>query len=162
VSEVLGQLTTMYNIKEEDFVSSELSLVPATPPMDVGIDRGLIGAYGQHDRLSSFCAARPLLDLKTTPRYTALAHVSTFGEVASVNNSGASSEVRNTAYAHLTAAQRGAAYNGLDLRKALNKAVVVSADTNDGINPIFPQTSEASNSARLGYGATIKLYREGF
>lgn len=162
VAEVLRQLTTLYNIKEEDFVSSELSLVPATPPMDVGLDRGLIGAYGQDDRLSSYCAARSLLDLKTTPRYTALAYISNFEEVGSVNNSGASSEFLNTAYAQLTAAQRGAAYNDLDLRKALNKAIVVSADTNDGINPIFTQTSEPSNSARLGYGATIKLYREGF
>ncbi len=162
VAEVLRHLTTMYNIKEEDFVSSELSLVPATPPMDVGIDKGLVGAYGQDDRLSTYCAVRSLLDMKTTPRYTALAYASNFEEVGSVNNSGASSEFLNSAYAYLTAAQRGTAYNDLDLRKALSKAQVVSADTNDGVNPIFPQSSEATNAARLGYGATIKLYRQGF
>jgi aspartyl aminopeptidase len=39
---------------------------------------------------------------------------------------------------------------------------VISADTNDGVNPIFPQTSEASNAARLGYGVTIKRYGRGF
>ena len=162
VAEVLRQLTTMYNIKEEDFVSAELSLVPAAQPMDVGIDRGLVGAYGQDDRLSSYCAVRSLLDLKTTPRYTALAYISNFEEVGSVNNSGASSEFLNTAYAQLIAAQRGSSYNDLDLRKALNKAQVVSADTNDGLNPIFPQASEVSNTARLGYGVAIKLYRQGF
>jgi len=39
---------------------------------------------------------------------------------------------------------------------------VISADTNDGINPLFPQTSDASNSAKLSYGVTIKKYGRGF
>ena len=39
---------------------------------------------------------------------------------------------------------------------------MISADTNDGINPIFPFTSEATNAARVGYGVAIKLYSEGF
>jgi aspartyl aminopeptidase len=47
-------------------------------------------------------------------------------------------------------------------RKALHNSRVVSADVNDGINPIFPQTSEPLNSARLGYGVTIKRYGRGF
>lgn len=39
---------------------------------------------------------------------------------------------------------------------------MIAADTNDGINPIFPKTSEPSNAARLGYGVTIKRYGRGF
>ena len=42
------------------------------------------------------------------------------------------------------AAERGAKYTDLDLREALRRSEVVSADINDGINPIFPQTSEAT------------------
>jgi aspartyl aminopeptidase len=162
VEEVLKQLTAAYNIKEEDFVSGELQLVPATEPRDVGIDRGLVGAYGQDDRLSSFCAARAVIDLKGTPRFTALAYLSNFEEVGSVNNSGAASQLLNSTFARLIGAERGAAYNDLDLRTALRNSQVISADTNDGINPIFPQTSEASNAARLGYGVTIKRYGRGF
>jgi aspartyl aminopeptidase len=162
VAEVLRSITTTYNIKEEDFVSSELALVPAANPSDVGIDRGLIGAYGQDDRLSSYCAARALLDMKGTPRYTAFAYLSNFEEVGSGNNSGAASEFLNFTFAQLIAAQKGAGYTDLDLRKGLNQAQVVSADTNDGVNPIFPQTSEPSNAAKLGFGVSIKLYRGGF
>jgi aspartyl aminopeptidase len=162
VAEVLRYITTTYNIKEEDFVSAELALVPAANPSDVGVDRGLVGAYGQDDRLSSYCAARSLVDLKGTPRFTALAYLSNFEEVGSGNNSGAASEFLNTTYAQLIAAQKGGAYQDLDLRKALQQAQVVSADTNDGVNPIFPQTSELSNAAKLGYGVAIKLYRGGF
>jgi aspartyl aminopeptidase len=162
VAEVIKQLTAKYNIKEEDFVSGELQLVPAVQPADVGIDRGLIGAYGQDDRLSSYCAARAIIDLKGTPRLTALAYLSNFEEVGSVNNTGAASQFLNSTLARLIGAQRGSAYNDLDLRTALRNSQVISADTNDGINPIFPENSEASNAARLGYGVTIKRYGRGF
>jgi aspartyl aminopeptidase len=162
VAEVIRQVSARYNVKEEDFVSAELQLVPTAEPRDVGIDRGLVGAYGQDDRLSSYCAASALMDLKGTPRLTALAYLSNFEEVGSVNNTGASSEFLNSTYARLIGAQRGPTYNDLDLRTARRNAQVISADTNDGINPIFPETSEPSNAARLSYGVTIKRYGRGF
>lgn len=163
VSEVLRYFAAKYNMKEEDFVSAELQLVPATPPADVGVDGGLVGAYGQDDRLSSYCAARAVLAVKGTPRYTSLAYLSNFEEVGSVNNTGAASQFLNSTLARLIAAQRGRDYTDLDLRKALHNSQVISADTNDGINPIFlGETSEESNAARLGDGVTIKRYGHGF
>ena len=161
-TEVTKLLMARYKIKEEDLVSAELLLVPTAQPTDVGLDRGLVGAYGQDDRLSSFCAVRAILDLKGTPRYTAMAYLSNFEEVGSVNNTGASSQFLSTTFAQLIAAQRGKAYNDLDLRRALHNSWVISADTNDGINPIFPSTSEPTNAARVGYGVAIKLYGPGF
>jgi aspartyl aminopeptidase len=161
-TEVTKLLMERFKIKEEDLVSAELSLVPTAQPADVGFDRGLVGAYGQDDRLSSFCAARAILDLKGTPRYTAMAYLSNFEEVGSVNNTGARSQFLSTTFAQLIAAQRESAYNDLDLRRALHNSLVISADTNDGINPIFPGTSEPTNAARVGYGVAIKLYGPGF
>jgi len=161
-TEVTKLLTERYKIKEEDLVSAELSLVPNASPADVGLDRGLVGSYGQDDRLSSFCAARAILDLQGTPRYTAIAWLSNFEEVGSVNNTGASSQFLNSTFAQLAGAQRGGAYNDLDLRRALHRSLVISADTNDSINPIFPDTSEPTNAARVGYGVAIKLYSPGF
>src|SRR5271155_2878973 len=161
-TEVTKLLLDTYKIKEEDLVSSELSLVPSAPPSDVGLDRGLIGAYGQDDRLSSYCAVRAILDLKGTPRYTAIAYLSNFEEVGSVNNTGARSQFLSSTFARLIGAQRGASYNDLDLRRALHDSLVISADTNDGINPIFPNTAEPTNAARVGYGVAIKLYAPGF
>lgn len=160
--EVTQFLMSTYKIKEEDLVSAELALVPATHPEDVGFDRGLIGAYGQDDRVSSYCAARAIIDLKGTPKFAALAYLSNFEEVGSVNNTGAGSQFLNSTIARLIGAQRGPAYNDLDLRRALHNSQVISADANDSLNPIFPSTSEATNAARLGYGVTIKLYGEGF
>jgi aspartyl aminopeptidase len=160
--EVTQLLTSTYKIKEEDLVSAELSLVPATHPADVGFDRGLIGSYGQDDRVSSYCAARAIIDMKGTPKFTALAYLSNFEEVGSVNNTGAGSEFLNTTFARLIGAQRGSGFNDLDLRRALHNSQVISADATDSLNPIFPSSSEPTNAARLGYGVAIKLYGEGF
>src|SRR5580698_10967367 len=147
-------LTSTYKIKEEDLVSAELALVPAAHPADVGFDRGLVGAYGQDDRVSSYCAARAIIDFKGTPKFTALAYLSNFEEVGSVNNTGAGSQFLNSTFARLIGAQRGTSYNDLDLRRALHNSLVISADANDSLNPIFPSTAEATNAARLGYGVT--------
>ena len=91
-----------------------------------------------------------------------MAYLSNFEEEGSVNNTGAASQFFNTALAKLVAAERGGKYTDLDLREALRRSEVISADTNDGINPLFSQTSEATNAARLGYGVTIKKYGAGF
>lgn len=161
-AEVANELAALYNIKEEDLVSAELALVPAASPADVGIDRGLVGAYGQDDRVSSYCAVAAILAVKGTPTLTAIAYLSNFEEEGSVNNTGASSEFLNSTLARLVSAQKGSTYSDLDLRQALRNSQVISADANDGINPIFPGTSEPTNAARLGYGVAIKLYGGAF
>jgi aspartyl aminopeptidase len=70
--------------------------------------------------------------------------------------------VLTSAYARLVSGQKGAHYSDIDLRTALQRALVVSADTNDGLNPVFAETSEASNAAKVGFGVTIKRYGRGF
>jgi len=51
---ILAILYDTYGIEEEDFVSAEIEVVPAFKARDVGIDRSMIGAYGQDDRVSVY------------------------------------------------------------------------------------------------------------
>ncbi len=162
VATVMKEMTARYGIKEEDFVSGELHLVPARMPADVGIDRGLTGGYGQDDRLSSYCAARAAMEVKDTPKKTVVSYLTNHEEAGSVNNTGARSEFFNNSVGRLIAAQKGKEYSDLDLRLALRASEVVSADTNDGINPLFGSTSEATNAAKMGFGPAIKRYGRGF
>ena len=90
-------------------MSAELALVPASHPADVGLDHGLVGAYGQDDRVSSFCGVRAIEDLKGTPRYTALAYLTNFEEVGSVNNTSAGSQFLNSTLAQFVSVQHGSA-----------------------------------------------------
>ena len=159
--QVMATLRQRFNIRDEDLVAAELELVPATQPADVGIDVGLVGSWGQDDKLSAYSAARSLFDLKGTPRETALAYITNFEEVGSVNDTGAGSQFLDSAFTALIDAQAKPA-TALDVRNALAHAEVLSADTNDGVNPIFPQNSENSNSAIVGYGVAVKMYGAGF
>lgn len=159
--EVMAALRQRYKIREEDLVAAELELVPATQPADVGIDAGLTGSWGQDDKLSAYTATRSLFDLKGTPRKSAFAYITNFEEVGSVNDTGAGSQFLDSAFTALIDAQAKPA-TALEVRNALAHAQVLSADTNDGVNPIFPQNSENSNAAIVGYGVAIKRYGAGF
>jgi aspartyl aminopeptidase len=159
--EVMAALRQRFKIREEDLVAAELELVPATQPADVGIDGGLIGSWGQDDKLSAYASTRSLFDLKGTPPKTAFAYITNFEEVGSVNDTGAGSQFLDSAFTSLIDAQAKPA-TALAVRNALAHAEVLSADTNDGVNPIFPQNSENSNAAIVGYGVAIKRYGAGF
>jgi aspartyl aminopeptidase len=159
--QVMATLRQRFNIHDEDLVSAELELVPATQPADVGIDLGLTGSWGQDDKLSSYTASRAIFDLKGTPRKTAIAYITNFEEVGSPNNTGAGSQFLDTLFTDLIDAQKSPA-SDLTIRNAFRAAEVLSADCNDGVNPLFPQNSESSNAAIVGYGVTIKRYGAGF
>lgn len=159
--QVMAILRERFKIRNEDLVSAELELVPATQPADVGIDLGLTGSWGQDDKLSAYSASRAIFDLKGTPKKTAMAYITNFEEVGSPNNTGAGSQFLDTLFTELVDAQMSPG-SALAVRNAMRSAEVLSADCNDGVNPLFPQTSEASNAAIVGYGVTIKRYGAGF
>ncbi|WP_281178925.1 hypothetical protein [endosymbiont 'TC1' of Trimyema compressum] len=50
---------------EEDFLRSELEIVPAFTPRDVGLDRSMVGAYGQDDRVCSYTLMESLFESKS-------------------------------------------------------------------------------------------------
>jgi aspartyl aminopeptidase len=60
---ILQLLYEKYGIIEEDFLSAELEAVPVAKARDVGIDRTMIGAYGQDDRSCAYAALRAILEL---------------------------------------------------------------------------------------------------
>ena len=48
---VLNILKEKYDMEEEDFLSAELEIVPAGKARECGLDRSMIAAYGQDDRV---------------------------------------------------------------------------------------------------------------
>ncbi|GAB1429389.1 aminopeptidase [Ignavibacteria bacterium] len=162
LTETMHHIAALYGISEEDFVSAEISFVPAIPPRDAGFDRGLIAAYGQDDRLCSFAALRALADIKSAVELTAIVYLTDNEETGSVNNTGAQSSFLTNTYATIAEAQTSAKFNENATRRALRNALVVSADVNDAINPLFMGLSEPTNAARLGYGISIKRYGRSF
>ena len=65
--EVMAALRQRFKIHDEDLVAAELELVPATQPADVGIDGGLIGSWGQDDKLSAYTSRAVALRFEGNP-----------------------------------------------------------------------------------------------
>ena len=61
---VLKILNEKYGIEEEDFLSAELEIVPAGKARDCGLDRSMIAAYGQDDRVCAYTSLAAMLELR--------------------------------------------------------------------------------------------------
>ncbi len=153
---VLDILYRQYGIVEEDLISAELQLVPAWSARDVGLDRSMIGAYGQDDRVCAYTGLRAFVDQKQ-PQRTAVLLLADKEEIGSVGNTGMESNLLSNVMAELMYLVTGNE-SGLALRRMLANSRALSADVNAGLDPNFPEVMEKDNASRLGYGVTITKY----
>jgi aspartyl aminopeptidase len=156
---VLALLREKYGVDARDFLSADIQIVPATMPRDVGVDRALIGAYGQDDRSTAYLSLRAIADVKA-PRYTSVAYAVNNEEVGSWNT-GVNSEWFSTLVAEVLAVQKGRDYSDLSLRRAYSRTEVLVSDCTTAVNPLFPQPQNPSLTSRLGYGLVVKEYGPG-
>ena len=89
---ILMLLNEKYGIKEKDFVSSELEIVPAFKARTLGFDKSMVAAYGQDDRVCAYTTIRALLDVNK-PKRTAVCILSDKEEIGSYGNTGMESHV---------------------------------------------------------------------
>ena len=102
---VMELLNQKYGITEADFISAELCAVPAFPATDVGLDRSMIGAYGQDDRVCAYAALAALLEVERPVR-TAVCVLADKEEIGSVGVSGMKSNAFDTFMSDLCDTQR--------------------------------------------------------
>lgn len=153
VKEVLRE---KYDLSEEDLVSAELCLVPAWPARDVGLDRGLVGGYGQDDRVCAYAAARALLE-QTVPPQTAVLVLADREETGSEGNTGLFSVLLENFLLRLLAAG-GHAPDLATVRRCLSASCALSADVNAALDPNYEQVLDKLNAARLGGGVVLTRY----
>ena len=148
---VLDLLNQKYGITEEDFISAELSAVPAFKAMDIGFDRSLIGAYGHDDRVCGFAALAALFTLGT-PARTAVCMLADKEEIGSEGVSGMQSAAFDTFMSDLCDAQR------VTLKACYEKSFCLSADVTVAFDPNFADVYEKRNSAKVNYGMGLCKY----
>lgn len=148
---VLDLLNRKYGIVEEDFISAELSAVPAFRASDIGFDRSLIGAYGHDDRVCAFASLYAMLQLGV-PSRTAVCMLADKEEIGSEGVSGMKSAAFDTFMADLCAAQ------GVLPRACYEKSFCLSADVTAAYDPNFAEVYEKRNSAFINYGMGLCKY----
>lgn len=149
---ILEYLNAEYGMTEADFLSAELSCVPAFNACDIGFDRSLIGAYGHDDRVCSYPAATALLDADETPVHTNLCLLVDKEEIGSDGVTGMQSRHFDTFLGDLCRAQ-----NVLP-DECYEHSICLSADVCNAFDPNFPEVSEGRNDARIGCGMAIIKY----
>ena len=108
-----------------DRISAELQAVPAGPARDVGLDRSLIGAYAQDDRIAAFSSLKAILGVKN-PAKTCVALFFDKEEIGSEGSTSAQSRfVDLLAGSILQAAGEEAGYLDISGALARSKATVL-------------------------------------
>ena len=148
---VLSMLNDKYGVTEEDFLSAELSLVPAFKARDIGFDRALIGAYGHDDRVCSYPAVTALLDNADT-KHTVMVVLADKEEIGSVGLTGMQSDVLVDIISMISAAV------GADSIIVRSKSKCLSADVNAAYDPNFADVYEKRNSAMISCGTCLSKY----
>ncbi len=153
---ILKALNEKYDIVEEDFVSAEIEVVPAFKARDLGIDRSMIAAYGQDDRVCAYTALRAILDVKK-PDKTAVCLLVDKEEVGSMGNTGMQSKNFENVMAKIVA-KLSPSYSELNLRETIANSTCLSADVSSALDPNFAEVSEKRNSAVVNGGIALTKY----
>ncbi len=148
---VMKILNDKYGIREGDFLSAELCLVPAQKSRDVGFDRGLIGGYGHDDKVCAYPALMAAIDCDI-PESTCITYLTDKEETGSDGNTGMQSDFLRYFIYDLAKAEGEEGY------RVLSKSKCLSADVNAAFDPIYASAYEAKNSSYINQGVIISKY----
>ena len=148
---VLRILNAKYGLTEEDFLSAELSLVPAFKARDLGFDGALIAAYGHDDRVCSYPAYTALFNDKSDKR-TTMVVLADKEEIGSEGNTGMQCAIFTDLIDEI------ARSFGVSSAQVRANSKCLSADVNAGYDPNFRDVCEPLNSTYLSCGAGLTKF----
>ena len=148
---LLRILNEKYGMEEADFLSAELSLVPALKARDVGFDRGLIAAYGHDDRVCSYPAYTALLDSEDDT-HTVMVVLADKEEIGSEGTTG----MQCALFTDMIDAI--ASSFGVSSAAVRAKSKCLSADVTAAYDPNFSDVCEPLNSTYLSCGAALTKF----
>ncbi len=148
---VLSILHEKYGMTEKDFLRAELTMVPAQKAADVGLDRSMVGAYGQDDKVCAYTAL--MAELETVkPEHTTVTLLTDKEEIGSVGNTGMSSDALLHYMEDLVECE------GERVRDVLRASLCLSADVNAAFDPTFADVYEKQNASYLNHGPVFTKY----
>lgn len=154
-SAILSILKEKYGMEEEDFRSAEIEAVPAAKARSLGLDRSMVAAYGQDDRVCAYPSLMALMEMET-PERTAVCILSDKEEIGSVGNTGM--ESHNFELFIMDILEKTGIVNPYALQRTFSASKALSADVTAAFDPTYPEVMEKHNAAFMGKGISIKKY----
>ncbi|MBO5237372.1 MAG: aminopeptidase [Lachnospiraceae bacterium] len=152
---VLKLLKEQYGMEEEDFLSAELEVVPAGKAREAGIDRSMIMAYGQDDRVCAYTSLAAMLEVNEVKKTTCCL-LTDKEEIGSVGATGMQSKFFENAVAELLNSMGN--YSELTLRRCLKNSRMLSSDVSAAYDPLYAAAYEKNNAAYFGRGMVFNKF----
>lgn len=140
-----------YGITEKDFTRAEIEMVPAYKAVDIGLDRSLVGAYGQDDRVCAYTALMAEMETKA-PAHTTFTVLADKEEVGSSGNTGLDSDFLLHMIEDLAEAM------GAHCNTVLRHSICLSSDVNAAYDPTFAFVYEERNACHINKGCVLTKY----
>ncbi len=154
-SNVLRILKEKYDVEEEDFLSAELEIVPVGKARDCGLDRSMVAAYGQDDRVCAYTSFVAMMEMDA-PKRTSCCLLTDKEEIGSVGATGMQSRFFENTVAELLDGM--GCYSDLALRRTLRNSSMLSSDVSAGYDPAYGECFEKKNAAYLGRGIVLNKF----
>ena len=140
-----------YGLTEADFFRAEIEMVPAQKAVDVGLDRSLVGAYGQDDRVCAYTAL--MAEIETLhPKYTTITILTDKEEIGSEGNTG-----MNSAYLKHYVEDLAEIFS-VSERDVFRNGLCLSSDVNAAFDPTFSEVFEVNNASYVNKGCVLTKY----
>ncbi len=152
---VLELLKTQYGIEEDDFLSAELTMVPAGKARDLGLDRSMVLAYGHDDRVCAYTSLIAMLEMDKVERTSCCLLVDK-EEIGSVGATGMQSRFFENMVAELLHAIGG--YSPLSSRRCLANSYMLSSDVSSAYDSLYASAYDKKNCAYLGKGMVLMKF----
>lgn len=149
---VMALLNEKYGIVEQDFSSAELCAVPALRTADIGLDRSMVGAFGQDDRVCAYATLKALFDAENTLQRTGIAVFCDKEEIGSYGVTGMDSSYFDRFLSDLCDAQQ------VNLKTCIERSFCLSADVTTAYDTNYTFAYEKRNACYVNYGVGISKY----
>lgn len=147
---ILKILNDKYGMTEEDFLSSELCVVPAYPARDLGFDRSMISAYGHDDRVCAYTALTATLDAESNN--TVMCMLVDKEEIGSEGTTGMKCKIYEDLMFEISKTL------GANFTKVRANSKCLSADVTAAFDPSFASVYEKMNAAYVSCGTCMNKF----
>ena len=156
---ILKILKDQYNIEEDDFLSAEFEVVPAGAASFVGLDKSMVGGYGQDDRVCAWTSLMALIDVadeNEVPERTCGCVLVDKEEVGSICATGSESRWLEDVLADVTAQP-----DHVEFGHILANTNMLSSDVSAAYDPLYGEVSNKEMTCKLGGGFMLSKYNGG-
>ncbi len=152
---ILNILKEKYAIEEDDFLSSELEIVPAGQARDFGLDKSMIMAYGQDDRVCAYTSLSAFLNSKATSKTLSCILVDK-EEIGSVGATGMYSSFYKNAITEICILMNEVLPNATN--RVLQNSKMLSSDVNAAYDPLYATYMDKRSASYLNKGLVFCKY----